>query len=68
MTVDETALAAGRLIDLARDWQRYGELASPEWRQDMRRAVVIEMRLEVHKLALDCELDPPPLRRRWWKR
>lgn len=54
---DDTNLSAGRLIDLARDWKLYGELADPEWRSQMRRALVVEMRYETDRLARDCGLD-----------
>jgi hypothetical protein len=44
-----------RLVDLARDWIRYTmQLQDPVWRDEMRRAVIIEMRFVVDQLAAEC--------------
>jgi hypothetical protein len=56
----EIELALGRIVDLTRDWRRYGELVSVEQRNEMRRALVIELHHETDKLADACGL--PTLR------
>lgn len=44
-----------RLQELGRDWIRYTmQLADPEWRDEMRRAVIIEMRAAVDQLEKEC--------------
>jgi hypothetical protein len=46
-----------RLRELSNDWLRYTlQLSDPEHRDEMRRAVVIEMRVEVDRLAKECGL------------
>lgn len=57
MTPDE------RLAELVRDWRFYGDVVD---RDLLRRAVVVEMRLEVDKMAVECGLDAgiPPAPRR----
>lgn len=44
-----------RLRSLAGDWDRYGDLAPEKWRNEMRRAVVYEMRILVEKLWESCQ-------------
>lgn len=47
-----------RLQDLGTDWLRYTMVLGrdPAWRDEMRRAVVVEMRVELDKLARECGL------------
>jgi hypothetical protein len=54
---DDSAIA--RLQSLGADWIRYTmQLSHDElWRDEMRQAVVIEMRQEVERLAKECGLD-----------
>ena len=48
---------ADRLRELVLDWDRYTlTIKDPETRDEMRRAVVIEMRIEVASLARECGL------------
>ena len=45
-----------RLRELTADWVRYHlTIGEPEWRREMQRAVVVEMRHEVDRLAEECE-------------
>jgi hypothetical protein len=47
-----------RLTELGRDWCRYTmQIADAAWRDEMRRAVIVEMRAEVDKLAWECSSD-----------
>lgn len=50
---------ADRLRELTLDWDRYTLTlkSDPAWRDDMRRAVVVEMRIEIEHLAAECGLD-----------
>lgn len=45
-----------RLQELGRDWIRYTMQLqhSPAWRDEMRRAVIVEMRLVVDRLEAEC--------------
>jgi hypothetical protein len=44
-----------RLQELGRDWIRYTmQLHDPEWRDEMRRAVIVEMRFVVDQLEAEC--------------
>ena len=45
-----------RLTELGRDWARYSmQIAEASWRHEMLRAVIVEMRAEVDKLAEQCD-------------
>lgn len=45
-----------RLAELGHDWGHYTmTIADPAWRDEMRHAVVIEMRAEVEKLWEACQ-------------
>ena len=52
--------ALSRLSELVNDWRRYGQMIGhdPEWRDEMRRAVVVEMRVAVDTLARACRVRP----------
>lgn len=47
-----------RLESLRQDWLRYSDQLShdPGWMDEMRRAVVVELRVEVERLAGECGL------------
>ena len=48
-----------RLSELGRDWIRYTmQIRDPAWRDEMRYAVVIEMRAVVDKLDRECTVPP----------
>lgn len=49
--------ALARIVELTRDWERYGGLVDRQQRDDLRRAVLIEMRVEMNKLAATVGLE-----------
>lgn len=45
-----------RFHDLARDWVRYTmQIHDPAHRDEMRRALIVEMQSEVDKLSRECQ-------------
>lgn len=54
--------ALSRLAALVEDWRRYGQMIGhdPAWRDEMRRAVVVEMRSAVATLDRACQFGKRP--------